>query len=127
MEVADYDVSRDATGAVTNYNARYRVILGAAIDSRLGYHDVQGDELSYPMVNHQGTTINMIDEAGNRGSIFVYDPYGKQVSGNLTGYPYRYTGRRYDAQTGLYYSARAITMPIQAASYRLIRLAMRIR
>ena len=67
------------------------------------YHDVQGDELSYPMVNHQGTTINMIDEAGNRGSIFVYDPYGKQVSGNLTGYPYRYTGRRYDAQTGLYY------------------------
>ena len=103
MEVADYDVSRDATGAVTNYDARYRVILGAAIDSRLGYHDVQGDELSYPMVNHQGTTINMIDEAGNRGSIFVYDPYGKQVSGNLTGYPYRYTGRRYDAQTGLYY------------------------
>ena len=103
MEVVDYDVSRNTSGVVTNYDARYRVILGAAVDSRLGYHDVAGDEIKYPYTNHQGSTINMADEAGNRAGIFVYDPYGKQVSGSGTGYPYRYTGRRYDAQTGLYY------------------------
>ena len=108
MEVADYDVTRDGSGAIINYDAQFRVILCTGVDSRLGYHDVQGDELSFPFVNHQGSTIIMMDEDGNRMSAeglgaIVYDPYGKQVKGELTGYPYRYTGRRYDAQTGLYY------------------------
>ena len=34
----------------------------------------------------------------------LYDSYGKEVSGaGLGGYPFRFTGRRLDAQTGLYY------------------------
>ncbi len=108
MEVVDYDVTRDGSGVITNYDAQFRVILGTGVDSRLGYHDVQADSLSFPFVNHQGSTITLMDETGNRMTsdglgALVYDPYGKQVKGDLEGYPYRYTGRRYDAQTGLYY------------------------
>jgi len=67
------------------------------------------DELSFYLTNHQGSTIAMTNEDGaplplNAGGRYVYDPYGNDVRGaSVTGNPYRYTGRRLDAQTGLYY------------------------
>ena len=34
---------------------------------------------------------------------YVYSPYGVELRGDESGNPFRYTGRRYDAETGLYY------------------------
>lgn len=109
MEAEDYAVTRDASGLVTDYDALYRVIIGQGVDQRLGYHDVTGDTLTFVLTNHQGSTIAMVYEAGLRlpdtdGGRFVYDADGTEMRGaSLSGYPYRYAGRRLDAQTGLYY------------------------
>ncbi len=102
----------------------FRIILGAGIDERIAYHDIgkrrgesaserqgnnKSDDLSFYLTNHQGSTIAMTNEDGTwlpigSGGRYVYDPYGNEVSGASTsGNPYRYTGRRLDAQTGLYY------------------------
>lgn len=55
--------------------------------------------------DHQGSIVAMSDSTGARaeGELYTYDVYGNQVTGATTGQPFRYTGRRYDAETGLYY------------------------
>lgn len=113
MEVEDLEVERQGgvigQGKILNYNAKFRNILGTGVDSRLAYHDVDGDDLTFPLTDHQGSTVIMTDEDGkildyNNGGRRIYGPYGQTLKGDTaTGYPYRYTGRRYDAQTGLYY------------------------
>ena len=109
MEVGDFALARDASGIVTSYTPLTHIVLGAGVDERLAWHEVAGGELSFPLVNHQGSTVAIVDEEGqllaaSSGGRFVYDSYGKEVSGaGLGGYPFRFTGRRLDAQTGLYY------------------------
>jgi len=113
MEVGDYIVTREGgqvgVGKVLTYSPTFRIILGAGIDERIAYHDVDGDDLSFYLTNHQGSTIAMVGEDGTRlpdatGGKYIYDPYGNEVSGaSDIGNPFRYTGRRLDAQTGLYY------------------------
>jgi len=49
----------------------------------------------------QGSIIAMSDGNGNVTEQHSYDSYGN--SDDLTGNPFRYTGRRLDAETGLYY------------------------
>ena len=109
MEIEDFAVTRDASGKAIDYAPLTRNIIGSGIDQRLAYHDVSGDNLTFPLTNHQGSTLLLTGEDGKRlpsatGGRFTYDAYGKEVTGaSDTGYPYRYTGRRFDAQTGLYY------------------------
>ena len=85
------------------------MILGAGTDDRFAWHDARGDELIFALTNHQGSTVALVDEDQYRlpyesGGRFIYDAYGQTVKGaSVGGYPYRYTGRRLDAQTGLYY------------------------
>ncbi|GEM_PF-3096597 len=50
---------------------------------------------------HQGSIIAMSDGTGSVTEQHSYDSYGN--SDDLTGNPFRYTGRRLDAETGLYY------------------------
>lgn len=113
MEVGDFLVIREGgqvgDGKVLSYTPIYRVILGTGTDNRIAFHDVQQNTLSFYLTNHQGSTIAMTREDGSRkpvsdGGLYVYDPYGNEMSGaSEAGNPYRYTGRRLDAQTGLYY------------------------
>jgi len=56
---------------------------------------------SYYHANHQASIVAMSDAAGNVTEQHSYDAYGN--SNDLTGNPFRYTGRRLDAETGLYY------------------------
>jgi RHS repeat-associated protein len=67
---------------------------------------------TYFHVNHQGSVQAMTDAAGNASGcaagVFCqqlgYDDYGNLSSGSSgTGQPYRFTGRRFDAETGMYY------------------------
>jgi RHS repeat-associated protein len=53
-----------------------------------------------------GQQGNVLAVTGNTGAIeqhFFYTPFGVELEGDPSGNPFRYTGRRYDAETGLYY------------------------
>jgi len=133
MEISDYEIVRGApgtldadghamcadyaNGATTDtfckpqtYTAKFRVIIADGVDARIAYDSLSGDDLLFMHTNHQGSLVAQTKENGTRlkpytgGGRFVYDPYGNETSGaTITGNPYRYTGRRLDAQTGLYY------------------------
>jgi RHS repeat-associated protein len=57
-----------------------------------------------------GQQGNVLAVTGNTGAIeqhFFYTPFGVELEGDASGNPFRYTGRRFDAETGLYdYRAR---------------------
>ena len=88
---------------------------------------MSGDELSFPMTNHQGSAIAVLNEEGERlpdhdGGVFTYTPYGANANGApVTGYPYRYTGRRMDAQTGLYYYRARYYDPTEVGGGRFLQ------
>ena len=70
---------------------------------------------TYFHADHQGSILEMTDAAGNDGTTgacaagvnctrLAYDEYGNlSPSSPASGVTYRYTGQRYDAETGLYY------------------------
>jgi len=122
----DYDsmgrrVSKTVNGVTTRYLlddadeiAEYdgatllrRYLPGAGVDERIAR--AEGSAVTTPTktfyrTNHQGTVIAITDAAGVVVQRFSYDEYGVPSSGTAaTGEPFRYTGRRYDPETGLYY------------------------
>jgi RHS repeat-associated protein len=94
-EIADYD---GATGTL-----QHRYIMGKNIDDRIADVDASGAR-TYYHVNHQGSVIATTDAAGNVNQRLSYDEYGVgPVDQSSIGVPFRYTGRRFDRETGLYY------------------------
>ena len=92
-EIADYNSS----GTLLR-----RYVHGPGVDEYLVMYTGTGTaNKSYFHANHQGSIIAMSDSAGNVTEQHSYDSYGN--SDDLTGSPFRYTGRRLDAETGLYY------------------------
>jgi len=92
-EIADYN----AAGTLLR-----RYVHGPGVDEYLVMYTGTGTaNKSYYHANHQGSIVAMSDAAGNVTEQHSYDSYGN--SNDLTGNPFRYTGRRLDAETGLYY------------------------
>jgi len=92
-EIADYN----STGTLLR-----RYVHGPGVDEYLVMYTGSGTaNKSYYHANHQGSIVAMSDAAGNVTEQHSYDAYGN--SDDLTGNPFRYTGRRLDAETGLYY------------------------
>lgn len=52
--------------------------------------------------NHQGSTIAFTNQQGQLIQSYAYDAYGN-TSVSPSGNPFRYTGRRFDEESGLYY------------------------
>jgi len=109
-EIAEYDASN---------NVLRRYITGPAIDDRIAR--VEGSGLSNPTkyyyhTNHQGSVIDMTDNVGNITQQLAYDEYGlltsKQPPASTTGEQFRYTGRRFDQETGLYYYRARYYTPV---------------
>jgi len=98
-EIAEYD---GTSGALTE-----RYIPGPAIDEPVAMVDGTTGAKEYFHANHQGSIIAMTGDNGLRvEGPFKYDPYGNCFAGSnpcSTGEPYRFTGRRLDPETGLYY------------------------
>jgi RHS repeat-associated protein len=97
-EIAEY------AGASTAPLRRY--VYGPAIDDRIVMYE--GSSTNPPpsseqfyYTNHQGSTVRIADGAGSVTQSFTYSPYGEDSSS--TGNPFKFTGRRYDAETDLYY------------------------
>ena len=92
-EIGDYDSS----GTLLR-----RYVHGPGVDEYLVMYVGSGTGVrQYYHANHQGSIIAMSDGSGTVVDHYSYDEYGN--SNDLTGNPFRYTGRRLDAETGLYY------------------------
>jgi RHS repeat-associated protein len=94
-EIAEYDGSG---GLLRRY------IPGPGTDQPIAMVTVSGATLvhSYFHVNRQGSTVAMSNDNGTVSEgPYTYDAYGQGAP--LSGVPFKYTGRRLDAETGLYY------------------------
>ena len=59
-------------------------------------------------VDAQGSVVALTDDTGAEADVYRYGPFGEGGFSSAVGNPYGYTGRRFDAETGLYhYRARA--------------------
>lgn len=100
-EIAEYNVSAG------NWSLLRRYIPGSAVDERIAHVEgtaLAGAPTTYYHVNHQGSVLAMTDGDGAITQQLSYDEYGNLSSGSSAlGEPYRFAGRRFDPETGLYY------------------------
>lgn len=116
--IQDYLVTPGGDALIS---ARY--LHGANVDERLAYwayHLGQDDTLIARMfyhADHQGSIVALSNglsgykvnpesdpvPLGESVATYNYDAYGNLKSGAGSDQPFLYTGRRYDAETGLYY------------------------
>ena len=85
-----------------------RYVPGAGVDDRSAMIHVDaasGNETAryFYVTNRLGSVIAMVDTAGTVVDKYIYTPYGVESPLNGSGNPFRFTGRKYDGQTGLYY------------------------
>ena len=50
-----------------------------------------------------GSVVATSDSVGNKVDIYTYSPYGESGPEGDSGFPFRFTGQKLDADTGLYY------------------------
>ena len=95
---ADVVIDRHSDGATVEYTN------GLGIDEKLSLR-VNGGSPLYFVADHLGSTRALTDAAGNVVEQADYDTFGAGAGSALT--RYGYTGREFDADTGLmYYRAR---------------------
>lgn len=94
-EIAEYD----GTGATL----QRRYVYGPGIDEPIVRVDVSGVSSAH-YYTHQDGLGSVVAVTDNTGAVVEKDGYGVYgESASLTGNPYRFTGRRLDPETGLYY------------------------
>ena len=111
MEIAEYD----GAGALLR-----RYIPGGAIDVRVAYIEGSGTaaaNIEYYHADRLGNVSALSDDVGNITDRYAYDPFGHECEvlspapgapcevgpPSTSGQLFRYTGRKYDPETGLYY------------------------
>ena len=104
MVIADINIEgQEYNGTLRRY------VPGASVDDRIAMMTVNPatgatTAREYYHADRLGSVISMV--AGGTGAQtaqYVYTPYGVESPYNASGNPYRYTGRRLDAQWGVYY------------------------
>ncbi len=81
-------------------------VPGLGIDDRIAMVDMTGStatSVHYYAANRIGSVIGMVNTAGVLTDQYLYSPYGVEEPLAGSGNPFRYTGRYYDGETGLYY------------------------
>lgn len=104
----------DGTDEIAEYNGSNSVVTryipGPGIDEPIAVQNVSTGAKEYFHADKQGSVVATSD--GATGNLvegpFTYDPYGNcfvslTACSAIIGEPYRFTGRRYDTETGLYY------------------------
>jgi RHS repeat-associated protein len=92
-EIAEYD----GAGALLR-----RYIPGPATDQPIAMIEAATGAKTFVHADRQGSVIAMTAANGQASEgPYTYDPYGNGAP--ATGFPFKYTGRRLDPETGLYY------------------------
>jgi len=94
-EVAEYD----AAGTLLR-----RYVYGPSVDDRILMYEGTGTNVAnerYYYPDHHNSTLAVADGSGVPTETISYGPNGE--SSSTTGNPFRYAGRRLDAESGLYY------------------------
>jgi RHS repeat-associated protein len=84
-----------------------RYINGSGVDDHLAHAEgsaVSAPPKTYYHVNGNNTVVAMTDSSGTMTQRFAYDEFGSTALGSdVNGEQFRYAGRRFDPETGLYY------------------------
>jgi RHS repeat-associated protein len=86
----------DASG---NQVARYS--MGIAIDEPLAM--TRGGVTSFYEADGLGSITSLTNSSGTITDSYTYDSFGQMTFSGSTTNPFRYTGREWDSETGLYY------------------------
>jgi RHS repeat-associated protein len=78
-----------------------RYVPGPGIDAPVAIREGAG--WVWPRRDRLGSVIGRTNASGLSGSAVTYDPYGTSAQASATAGGFLFTGRRYDAETGLYY------------------------
>lgn len=99
QEIAEYD---GVSGALLR---RYLRLPGSTDEPFLMIDMTQpaNDRERWVHQNRQGSTVALTNASGAVTNQFRYDAYGRVGTEGASGFPFRYTGQRIDAETGLYY------------------------
>jgi RHS repeat-associated protein len=87
-----------------------RHVQGPGIDTPLATVDAQG-AVSYYLADHLGSVVQQTNGSGDITLTRRYDPFGKLLQGESEG-GYAFTGREWDAETGLYYYRARFYEPV---------------
>ncbi|MBU2569647.1 MAG: hypothetical protein KJ725_06325 [Gammaproteobacteria bacterium] len=79
-----------------------RYVYGTGIDEPVALV-TPGNSHYYYHFDGQGSVIALTDSIGQAAERYRYSPFGESSDSSPLGNPYRYTGRRLDNETGLYY------------------------
>ncbi|MEP3244233.1 MAG: RHS repeat-associated core domain-containing protein [Sneathiella sp.] len=101
-EIADYD---------GNGQMLRRYIYGPGTDEPVAMVEISSGNRSYFHQDGLGSVAALSDDSGTMTDAYTYGPYGETAS--PSGSPYRFTGRRLDAETGLYYYRARYYSPAQ--------------
>ncbi|MHA6287165.1 RHS repeat-associated core domain-containing protein [Maricaulis sp. CAU 1757] len=90
-----------------------RYVPGPGIDQRVALVECAasascapgdaGTQTRHYFADRQGNVLAVTNPDGTLAQQFLYTPFGVELVGDEAGNPFRYTGRRFDAETGLYY------------------------
>jgi RHS repeat-associated protein len=95
--------------ASSNVLARY--VQGSGVDQPLG--ETRGGTPSYYQADGLGSITSLSNSSAALTNTYSYDSYGNSTgsSGTTTNY-YRYAGREFDSETGLYFNRARYYQPI---------------
>ncbi len=97
------NVTMEFNGAAPTPSVRYLYGLGA---DQILAQDKGGSNVSWQLTDQLGSVRALVDNNGTVRNRYEYDAFGNVVStmaGATDDSRYRYTGREWDAETGLYY------------------------
>ncbi len=85
-------------------NQLQRFLYGTYVDQVLVQENANGD-LLWALADYQGSVRDVVDSQGNLLNHIVYDSFGNVTSqtNGAVDFRFGYTGREFDAETGLYY------------------------
>ncbi len=78
-------------------------LFGPEVDEILASHTPNGNRQGY-LIGHMNTVIGSYSENGQLESELSYTAFGRQLSGSGIASRYRFNGREYDEELGLYYN-----------------------
>ncbi|MDY7007304.1 MAG: RHS repeat-associated core domain-containing protein [Cyanobacteriota bacterium] len=97
-------VDADGVGDASEPVLAHRYLHGPGVDQILAREDADGETV-WHLTDHLGTVRDLVDNDGLVLNHLVYDSFGNVVSqtDETVGSRYRFTGREFDEETGLYY------------------------